>query len=41
MTPPEKSGETFVINTDYVNAHLGKLIEDEDLSRFILHSVTG
>lgn len=32
----EKSGETFVINTDYVNAHLGKLIEDEDLSRFIL-----
>ncbi|WP_265449624.1 HslU--HslV peptidase ATPase subunit, partial [Aeromonas salmonicida] len=32
----EKSGETFVIDTDYVNAHLGKLIEDEDLSRFIL-----
>jgi ATP-dependent HslUV protease ATP-binding subunit HslU len=32
----EKSGETFVIDTAYVNAHLGKLIEDEDLSRFIL-----
>ncbi|MGL5287090.1 ATP-dependent HslUV protease ATP-binding subunit HslU [Aeromonas sp. RU39B] len=32
----EKSGQTFTINTDYVNAHLGKLIEDEDLSRFIL-----
>ena len=32
----EKSGETFVIDTDYVNAHLGALIEDEDLSRYIL-----
>ena len=32
----EKSGQTFTINADYVNAHLGKLIEDEDLSRFIL-----
>ncbi|MDO2437182.1 HslU--HslV peptidase ATPase subunit [Aeromonas veronii] len=32
----EKSGETFVIDTDYVNAHLGALVEDEDLSRFIL-----
>ena len=32
----EQSGATFVIDTDYVNAHLGKLIEDEDLSRFIL-----
>ncbi|MGL5948808.1 MAG: HslU--HslV peptidase ATPase subunit [Aeromonas sp.] len=32
----EKSGETFVIDAAYVNDHLGKLIEDEDLSRFIL-----
>ncbi|MNF56081.1 ATP-dependent protease ATPase subunit HslU [compost metagenome] len=32
----EQSGATFVIDADYVNAHLGKLIEDEDLSRFIL-----
>jgi ATP-dependent HslUV protease ATP-binding subunit HslU len=32
----EKSGETFTIDADYVNAHLGALIEDEDLSRFIL-----
>jgi ATP-dependent HslUV protease ATP-binding subunit HslU len=32
----EQSGATFVIDTDYVNAHLGALIEDEDLSRYIL-----
>ena len=32
----EKSGTTFVIDADYVNAHLDNLVQDEDLSRFIL-----
>ncbi|WED21651.1 HslU--HslV peptidase ATPase subunit [Vibrio sp. JC009] len=32
----EKSGSTLTINADYVKAHLGELVEDEDLSRFIL-----
>jgi len=32
----ERQGETFTIDADYVNDHLGSLIEDEDLSRFIL-----
>lgn len=32
----DRSGETLTINADYVNQHLGSLVEDEDLSRFIL-----
>jgi len=32
----ERQGETFTIDANYVNDHLGSLIEDEDLSRFIL-----
>jgi ATP-dependent HslUV protease ATP-binding subunit HslU len=32
----EKSGSKFVIDADYVNDHLDTLIQDEDLSRFIL-----
>ncbi len=32
----DKSGESIVVNADYVNDHLGKLVEDEDLSRYIL-----
>ncbi|MER2491377.1 HslU--HslV peptidase ATPase subunit [Catenovulum sediminis] len=32
----EKSGDTLVIDADYVNKYLNELIEDEDLSRFIL-----
>ena len=36
FTASDKTGETVVINTDYVNAHLEELVEDEDLSRFIL-----
>ena len=32
----ESSGESFVIDTDYVNSHLESLVDDEDLSRFIL-----
>ena len=32
----EKSGESFTINADYVNEHLDSLVDNEDLSRFIL-----
>ncbi|WP_261816472.1 HslU--HslV peptidase ATPase subunit [Vibrio gallicus] len=32
----EQSGSKVVINADYVEGKLGKLVEDEDLSRFIL-----
>ena len=32
----EKSGESFVIDADYVNNHLETLVDNEDLSRFIL-----
>ena len=32
----EKSGESILIDANYVNEHLEKLVDDEDLSRFIL-----
>ncbi|MBE0365060.1 ATP-dependent HslUV protease ATP-binding subunit HslU [Pseudoalteromonas ulvae UL12] len=32
----EKSGEHMRIDAEFVNKHLGALVEDEDLSRFIL-----
>ena len=32
----EKNGESISINANYVNDHLNMLIEDEDLSRYIL-----
>ncbi len=32
----EKSGTTLNVNADYVNDHLGDLVEDVDLSRYIL-----
>ncbi|OHU86045.1 MULTISPECIES: HslU--HslV peptidase ATPase subunit [Pseudoalteromonas] len=32
----EKSGDTFVIDAQYVEKHLDVLVQDEDLSRFIL-----
>lgn len=32
----EQAGSTLVIDADYVEKHLGALVEDEDLSRFIL-----
>jgi ATP-dependent HslUV protease ATP-binding subunit HslU len=32
----EKSGSKFVIDAEYVNNHLDTLVQDEDLSRFIL-----
>ncbi len=33
---PDRDGETFVVNAAYVNEHLSELVEDEDLSRYIL-----
>jgi len=33
---PDRSGETFSIDADYVNEHLDVLANDEDLSRYIL-----
>lgn len=32
----EKNGEKLIVDADYVNDHLDKLVDDEDLSRFIL-----
>lgn len=32
----EKSGESLVIDADFVNKHLGNLVQDEDLARYIL-----
>ncbi|GGD62716.1 HslU--HslV peptidase ATPase subunit [Lacimicrobium alkaliphilum] len=32
----DKQGDKIEINAEYVNAHLDSLVEDEDLSRFIL-----
>lgn len=32
----DRSGETVVVDTDYVNKHLGKLVGDDDLARYIL-----
>ncbi len=32
----DRSGEQVLINIEYVNNHLGKLIADEDLTRYIL-----
>lgn len=32
----DRSGETVVVDMDYVNKHLGKLVGDDDLARYIL-----
>lgn len=32
----EKKGESIAIDAEYVNSHLNELVEDEDLSRYIL-----
>ena len=32
----DQPGQSAVIDTDYVNNHLESLVDDEDLSRFIL-----
>jgi ATP-dependent HslUV protease ATP-binding subunit HslU len=33
---PDRSGERFAVDSAYVDAHLGELIKDEDLTRYIL-----
>ncbi|MBU1610697.1 MAG: ATP-dependent protease ATPase subunit HslU [Proteobacteria bacterium] len=33
---PDRSGDTVIVDRDYVKAHLDKVIEDRDLSRYIL-----
>ena len=32
----DRSGESILVDSAYVNAHLGKLVADEDLARYIL-----
>ena len=36
FTASDKSGEKIVIDSSYVNKHLGSLVKDTDLSKFIL-----
>lgn len=33
---PDRDGECVTVDADYVNAHLGELVKDPDLSRYIL-----
>ena len=33
---PDRAGEKLVIDAAYVDEQLGKLVQDEDLSRYIL-----
>jgi ATP-dependent HslUV protease ATP-binding subunit HslU len=33
---PDKAGQNLVIDREYVDHSLGELVEDEDLSRYIL-----
>ena len=33
---PDRGGETIAIDRAYVDAHLGELMQDPDLSRYIL-----
>jgi ATP-dependent HslUV protease ATP-binding subunit HslU len=33
---PDRSGESILLDAEYVNQHLDALAGDEDLSRFIL-----
>ncbi|KAG0770182.1 hypothetical protein G6F22_017257 [Rhizopus arrhizus] len=35
---PDREGETLAIDSAYVDAHLGELVQDPDLSRYILAS---
>ena len=32
----DRSGESLTIDDEYVNSHLQELVDNEDLSRFIL-----
>ena len=36
FTASDKSGETIVIDKDYIKEHIGELVKDLDLSKFIL-----
>ena len=36
FTAPDRSGETVTIDADYIEEHIGDLVRDIDLSRFIL-----
>ncbi len=36
FTAPDKSGSTVIIDDKYVDEHLGDLVENEDVSRYIL-----
>ena len=36
FTAPDKAGSTLVIDDKYVDEHLDSLVEDEDISRYIL-----
>jgi ATP-dependent HslUV protease ATP-binding subunit HslU len=36
FTAPDASGQTIVIDAEYVNARLADVVKDEDLSRYIL-----
>jgi ATP-dependent HslUV protease ATP-binding subunit HslU len=32
----DKNGASFLIDAEYVDKHLGELVKDEDLTRYIL-----
>ena len=36
FTAPDRSGEKITVNKKYVESHLGHLVKDTDLSKFIL-----
>jgi ATP-dependent HslUV protease ATP-binding subunit HslU len=36
FTAPDLAGKDMVIDADYVHARLGEVLQDEDLSRYIL-----
>ena len=36
FTASDKTGQTFIIDAAYVSEHVGKLAQDQDLSKFIL-----
>ncbi|MGR8919957.1 MAG: ATP-dependent protease ATPase subunit HslU, partial [Gammaproteobacteria bacterium] len=36
FTAPDMAGQTVVVDKEYVEAHIGRLVEDNDLARYIL-----
>jgi len=36
FTASDKSGETILVDSDYIKKHIGELVKDTDLSKFIL-----